>query len=168
VRQRFKHTDYRCEFRQEESWRVKRWNWRHSIRLDSSLFRKTPDHHPPKIEPISQEMHMKITLLSQDIKLSNFRLGLTAQAWQRKLQFRLSEKERRKRNGRNSPDVIRSRWNGASERQNERPSGHGVHLPGGFEFGDEASVGLTVRVVQGDFVNVWCLCYAISSPTGCL
>jgi hypothetical protein len=38
------------------------------------------DHHPPKNEPFSQEMHLKIPLLSRGLKMSNSKPGCIVSA----------------------------------------------------------------------------------------
>jgi hypothetical protein len=60
-------------WRQKKCWPTKRQHWCHLIGLDS-LFQKTLSS-PPKTEPFSQEMRLKILLLSQGLKLPNSKPG---------------------------------------------------------------------------------------------
>ncbi len=66
-------------WRQNKTWRVKSRHWCHEKRLDS-LFQKTPIITPKKNEPFSQEMHMKIPLLSRGLKLMSSKAGCKVSA----------------------------------------------------------------------------------------
>ncbi len=59
--------DYRCA--DKTSWRVERRHWPYSIGILTPSFRK-PRCSPPKNEPLSQEMHLKILHLSSGLKIS--------------------------------------------------------------------------------------------------
>jgi hypothetical protein len=63
--------------RQKKYWRVPRQHWCHSLGLDS-FFQKTLIYYQKKT-PFSQEMHLKIPLLSQSLKFSNLEPGLESQ-----------------------------------------------------------------------------------------
>ncbi len=64
----------------ENSWQVKKMNWCHEIGLDSRASFGKPRSSPSKNEPLSQEMHLKIPLLSQGLKLSNSKPGCRVSA----------------------------------------------------------------------------------------
>jgi hypothetical protein len=64
--------DYRCEDRKRlASWEAT------LVPLDRSWLphSENPDHHSQKNEPLSQEMHLKITLSSWGLRLSNSKPG---------------------------------------------------------------------------------------------
>jgi hypothetical protein len=62
--------DYRCEERMASLETT-------LVPLDRSRLplSDNPDHHPQENEPFIQEMHLKITLLSRGLKLSNSKPG---------------------------------------------------------------------------------------------
>jgi hypothetical protein len=54
----------------KKSWLVERRHWRHSIGLNWVPLSENTDVHPPKNEPLSKEMHLKIPHFSSGLKMS--------------------------------------------------------------------------------------------------